>query len=269
MKRRWLMACALLAWATSAHEARALQVLVDGQLITDNSLWDIDATSGVIEFDSTSVGTGFATTSGIDAKGRVLLTGPGGALAQILNTASQLVLTDFVADRPASLVGGPIQFSIDFEHTFTTPLVPGVAIAADIIAAWSDDGSGNATFFNGNGVPLAAGEDTLDFWQGYVNNIAIGLPFGPTPPIANLAGLNQPYPLYGHGPDPLLLCGGMLCPATVKGELDFSLGGPRNQFILPNSAEVGFALVPEPEVALLALAALAALAGLRPSRSER
>jgi hypothetical protein len=261
-----MLVCSLLLVAGVAPAARALQVNVDGQLITDNSLLDIDTTAGVIEFDSLSVGTGFATASGIDAKGRVLLTGPGGALIQVLNNATQLVLTDFVADRPASLVGGPIQFSIDFEHTFATPLVPGVAVAADVISAWSDDGSGNAPYFNGNGVPLAAGEDTLDFWQGYVNNVAIGLPFGPTPPIANLAGLNQPYPVYGHGPDTLLLCPGMLCPGTVKGELDFSLGGPRNQFILLTSAEVGFALVPEPGLSLLALTALVGLAGLRPSR---
>lgn len=270
MHRRGSFAFALFVLAaSSAPDARALQVDVDSQLITDNSLWDIDGTIGVIEFDSTSVGTGFATASGIDAKGRVLLTGPGGALAQVLNTNSQLVLTDFVADRPGSLVGGPIQLSISFEHTFASPLVPGVAIAADIIDAWSDDGSGNMVFTSGNGSPLAAGEDTLDFWQGYVDNIPIGLPFGPTPPIPNLAGLAQQYPLYGHGPDTLLICGGLVCPPTVRGELDFSLGGPRNQFILFSSAEVGFALVPEPAASLLGLVALAALAGLRPSRSER
>ncbi len=252
----------LAALAATAPIARAVSVNVDGQVIADGSFWDMDPTPNAVHFDSTDPLQGFTTTSGIDAKGDVLLLGPGGALAAILPTGPRLVLTNFVADRYQVLPNNPISFHITFDHTFST-LIPGVFTAADIVQAFEDDGSGLAAFFQGNGAPLLAGEDQLLAWQGYVNSVPIPVPFGPTPPIPNPPGLGNPYPLYGHGPSVMSLLPGALIQPTLVGDLLFSLGGHRNQFILQNSAEVGIDQIPEPSMATLLGVGMAGLAASR------
>jgi hypothetical protein len=84
--------------------------------------------------------------------------------------------------------------------------------------------------------------------------------------IPNPAGLGNPYPLYGHGASVMSILPGALIQPTLTGDLTFSLGGPRNQFILTSSAEVGF--VPEPSTAVLLGAGCGALAILRRKRPD-
>ena len=167
-----------------------------------------------------------------------------------------LVLTDFVADMPTAATPGQ-QFRIVFEHLFTGGPIPGGGTAADQIDAFAHDGTGELPFLNGNNaVPLASGEDTLDAWQGFVDNVPIPNPNG-TPAFPNAAGLNTPYFVYGHSVQPLF--GGVVFTPLLRGELDFTLGGTRNQFILPTSAEVGHSLIiPIPEPSTLILCSLLA-----------
>jgi hypothetical protein len=243
-----------------APPALAVNVNVDGQVIADGSFWDMDPTPNAVSFDSNDPLQGFTTTSGIDAKGDVVLAGPGGALASILPTGPRLVLTNFVADWWSNTLGpGPHNFQIVFDHTFAT-MIPGVVTAADAVAAFQNDGSGLAIYIGG-GAPVSFAEDHIQAWQGYVNTIAIPGPFGPVPPIPNPPGLGNAYPVYGHGASVLNILPGALIQPTLVGDLTFSLGGPRNQFILNSSAEVGF--VPEPATALLFGAGLAGLGALR------
>jgi len=249
-----------------APAARAVVVNVDGQVIADQGFWDLDPTVDAVRFDSTDPFQGFTTSSGIDAKGDVVLAGPGGALAAILPTGPRLVLTNFVADRYQPLAPGPASFNIVFSHTFAT-MIPGIFTAADVVQAFQDDGSGLVVYFPG-GSPVLAGEDAILAWQGYVNSVAIPGPFGPAPPIPNPAGLGNPYPLYGHGASVMSLLPGALIQPTLVGDLTFSLGGPRNQFILQNSAEVGFSAVPEPTTALLLGVGCAALGARRGRRRQ-
>jgi hypothetical protein len=257
--RALVVSSAVLACLVGATVANAVSVTVDGQVIPDQSFWDLDPTVDAISFDSNDAFQGFATTSGIDARGDVLLAG-GGALASIV-AGPTLVLTNFVADWYQPLGPGPHTFNISFSHTFAT-MVQGVLTAADIVQAVQDDGTSLAIYAPG-GSPVAFGEDQILFWQGYVNSIAIPGPFGPIPPIPNPAGLGNAYPSYGHGPSVMNILPGALIQPTLQGDLTFSLGGPRNQFILPNSAEVGFSPIPEPATALLVGLGCAALAGRR------
>lgn len=246
---RALALSTLLSILTGAPVANAVSVNVDGQVIADQSFWDLDPTVDAIQFDSTDPLQGFTTSSGIDARGDVVLAGPGGALAAILPTGPRLVLTNFVADWYQPLGPGPHTFNIVFSHTFAT-WIPGIFTAADVVQAFQDDGSG-LTVYTPGGAPVSFGEDAILAWQGYVNSLPIPTPFGPAPPIPNPAGLGNPYPLYGHGPSVMSILPGALIQPTLVGDLTFSLGGPRNQFHLPNSAEVGFSAVPEPGTALL------------------
>jgi hypothetical protein len=259
--RSFAISVSLLAFGSSAL---AVNVNVDGQVIADGSFWDMDPTPNAVSFDSNDPLQGFATASGIDAKGDVVLAGPGGALASILPTGPRLVLTNFVADWWSNTLGpGPHTFQITFDHTFAT-MIPGVVTAADAVAAFQNDGSGLAIYFPG-GSPVAAGQDNILAWQGYVNSIPIPTPFGPTPAIPNPPGLGNAYPVYGHGASVMNILPGALIQPTLVGDLTFSLGGPRNQFVLNSSAEVGF--IPEPATGLLVAAGLAGLGVLRRRKS--
>jgi len=154
-----IVSCALALLAlliVIAPAARAVSVNVDGQVIADQSFWDLDPMVDAIRFDSTDPFQGFTTTSGIDATGDVVLAGPGGALAAVLPTGPRLVLTNFVADRYQPLGPGPVSFNSVFSHTFAT-WIPGVFTAADVVQAFQDDGSGLAVYFPG-GSPVLAGE---------------------------------------------------------------------------------------------------------------
>ena len=243
--------------------ASALIVDVDGTVITDGGLYDLDTLiNGEIVFDS--VFSGFPTFSQFDAKGFVEIVSGAGSHLNI-GTANYARLTDLIVDAPNS-ASVPNQFRIVFEHNFG-PATAGPANAADQIDdAFSNDGTTAAPFVNNSGaVPLAANEDFMFSWQGFIDNVAIPNPSG-TPPFGNLAGLNQAYPVYGHA-EPLMF-GGLVYTPTLRGELTIELGGPRNQFILLNSAEVGIGFVPEPSTYVLAVLGLLGL-GLFHARRKR
>ena len=254
-----LSVLALVAFLASAPAAHAMFVAVDGFVIFDGGLGDLDNTvNNQITFDSTNTSNGFTTNSGFDAKGKVEISNVAGALAGQLNTGQALVLTNFIADIPAAGTPGP--FNLIFEHTFGPP-IPGGGTAADTIVAFANDGTGEPPYQTGGGaVPLLAGEDTIDSWQGYVDGVPIPNPTIPSPPLGNIAGLNTPYQVFGHATiNPLF--GGLIFTPTLRGELTFSLGGSRNQFILLTSAEVGLedlGPLPIPALPATALALLAA-----------
>jgi hypothetical protein len=243
--QRWVIAAFLLVAAAPAANA-VMWVDVDGYLIPDGAVEDIDTAPGAVEFNSLApFPVGFTTISGFDAKGRVETTNVAGALAGQLNSGQALVLTQFVADMPASASAGA--FKISFENTFGPP-IPGGGTAADIIVAFANDGTGSPPFLTGAGaVPLGAGEDIIVAWQGYVDNVAIPNPTTPLPPLLNVAGLNTAYQTHGHATITPLF-GGLVFTPVLRGELTFSLGGTRNQFVLLSSAEVGLEDLESPVV---------------------
>ncbi len=256
--RRLILAVLLLLTFSQSSEAQ-MWVNVDGYFIGDNFPGDLDLTVNRISFDSLAVTpNGFTTTSGFDAKGVVELSSVAGALAAQLNSGQALVLTNFVADMPASASSGA--FTIVFEHNYNFT-IPGGGTAADTLVAFANDGTGSPPYLNGGGaVPLAVGEDLIIAWQGYVDNVAIPTPSTPVPPLFNLAGLNTPYTVFGHATTAPLF-GGIVFNAILRGDLTFALGGSRNQFVLLTSAEVGLEELPDiASVPLLPTSGVVALA---------
>ena len=256
---RVLIIAALMLLGAPAANGQMV-VAVDGFVIFDNGIGDLDATIDEIEFDSLAPPPdGFTTNSGFDAKGRVETSNVAGALAGQLNTGQALVLTDFVADRPLTALPGA--FNIILQHDFGPP-IPGGGTAADIVVAFANDGTAEPPYQSGGGaIPLAAGEDTIDSWQGFVDGVPIPNPTLPLPPLPNVAGLNTPYQTHGHATiNPLF--GGLVFDPTLRGELTFSLGGTRNQFILLTSAEVGLEDLGPPPVPALSQPGLLVLIGL-------
>jgi hypothetical protein len=241
---RGVVVAMLLVFASGVHAQ--MQVAVDGFVIFDNGLGDLDPTVDQIEFDSLAAPpNGFATNSGFDAKGRVETSNVAGALGGQLNGGQALVLTNFVADIPAAGTPGP--FNIIFEHNFGPP-IPGGGTAADIVVAFANDGTGEPPYLTGGGaIALLAGEDTIDAFQGYVDGVPIPNPTAPLPPLPNLPGLNTAYLTHGHATTAALF-GGIVFTPVLRGELTFSLGGSRNQFVLLTSAEVGLEDLPNPPV---------------------
>ena len=234
-----------------AYPAEAMWVNVDGYVIPDNGFGDLDSTVNRIVFDSlASPPNNFTTASGFDAQGTVELSSVAGALAGQLNSGQALVLTNFVADMPATASAGA--FNIIFEHTFG-PAIPGGGTAADIVVAFANDGTGSAPYLTGGGaIPLLIGEDLIIAWQGYVDNVAIPNPTVPAPPLFNAAGLNTAYQTFGHATTAPLF-GGIVFNPILRGDLTFALGGARNQFVLLTSAEVGLEDLGNPPSTLPAL----------------
>lgn len=271
-KFRMLFWVVLLASTMSSSARAQMWVNVDGFLINDNLAGDLDPTVNRISFDSLAPGpNGFTTITGFDAQGVVELSNVAGALAGQLNSGQALVLTQFVADMPAT--AGPGVFNISFEHTFG-PAIPGGGTAADIVVAFANDGTGSPPYLTGGGaIPLLAGEDVIVAWQGYVDNVPIPNPTAPLPPLFNVAGLNTAYQTHGHATTSPLF-GGVVFNPILRGDLSFFLGGSRNQFVLLTSAEVGLEdLGDPPSVPLLPAAAgvalAAALLGIATARLRR
>lgn len=258
-KLRLLLWIALLSSMGSLSAEAQMWVNVDGYLINDNLAGDLDPTVNRISFDSLApTPNGFTTNSGFDAKGVVELSNVAGALAAQLNSGQSLVLTQFVADMPAT--ASPGVFNIQYEHTFG-PAIPGGGTAADILVAFANDGTTWPPYQTGAGaIPLLTGEDVIVNWQGYVDNVPIPNPTTPIPPLFNVAGLNTAYQTFGHATTSPLF-GGVVFNPILRGDLTFYLGGPRNQFVLLTSAEVGLEdLGDPPTVPVLPAAGVALLA---------
>jgi len=241
-------------------------------VITDNGPLDSNLAIGIIDFDS--IGSNpFTIASGYDVKGTVQNTAGPSLSSLITPITGAVTLTNFVADRPLSAIGGIT--SIEFFDTVigTAPAVN----VADVITAEVANGNGAATYFNnasGNAVP--ASQDTITTWQGYISGAIITNQFGTPPPIPNpnlpAGGGTLPYPVFGHGPT--LIPGPFVNP-VIGAFFSFQLGGVRDQLILPSSAEVGFTAVPEPSAAVLAIVGLIGLAlcgrnaaGPKPSKAR-
>jgi hypothetical protein len=252
-----LFGIALLSSLGPLGAQAQMWVNVDGYLINDNLAGDLDPTPNRIQFDSLApTPNNFATASGFDAQGVVELSNVAGALAAQLNSGQALVLTQFVADMPAS--ASPGVFNISFEHTFG-PAIPGGGTAADILVAFANDGTGSPPYLTGGGaIPLLTGEDVIVNWQGYVDNVPIPNPTTPLPPLFNVAGLNTAYTTHGHATTSPLF-GGVVFNPILRGDLSFFLGGPRNQFVLLTSAEVGLEDLGDPPVVPVLPAAGAAV----------
>lgn len=260
--RSCLVGLSLLCYGS--RNAEAVSITFDNAFtITDNLAgFDLNPALGVIDFDSTSSGP--LTTSGYEVKGRVttLATGNTSIMA---NATSVLTLTNFVADTGTALPGQNV--IIDFSHTFTAAGVVNAVAALDALTA---NGFGQPLFANGassNSVPF--GLDTINDWYGYVSGQLVVAPVsgGPLPlsnPALPAGGGSLPYGLYSQGPQPM----GFFAP-VVGGYLDFTLGGARDQLLLPSSAQVGFWAVPEPASGILLGIGALGLLSLRAVRRRR
>lgn len=241
--------------------AVALQIEVDGFLISDGQQEDLQLTSGNLRFDSEDPNFGFATNTGYAIRGTVVIAS--GANSEVaLDTGQTLILTEFQADAITS-ASVPQMVTIRFEHQFTGVVNVG-GLALDYIEAYSSDGTGAGTYgFSSNDAqPLLAGEDILNRWQGFIDNVPID-PFAPSPfPAPNGAGLNQIYTglPFTRTEATIDMFNTSTFSPLVRGQLDFTLGGARNQFIMNDSAVVGFTPpVPEPSTVMLAILAFVGL----------
>jgi hypothetical protein len=239
--------------------ALAVGIQFDGGavVITDNGLLDGNPAIGTIDFDS--IGSNpFTIASGYDVKGTVQNTAGPSLSSLIAPITGAVTLTNFVADRPLSAIGG----ITDIEF-FDTVIGSALAVTvADIISAEVANGNGAATYLNNaSGNPVPASQDTITTWQGFISGAIITNQFGTPPPIPNpnlpAGGGTLAYPVFGHGPT--LIPGPFVNP-VIGAFFSFQLGGVRDQLILPSSAEVGFTAVPEPSTAVLAIVGLVGFA---------
>ncbi len=232
-----------VVWGPSAE---ALEVNFNwgtGNLtIFDNSLGDTNSTTGIIDFNQSL--PGFNVQGTVDT-----VAGP--TLTSIIGTPSAaLRLTNFTAEA----VGTPAyQLHVQMLNVLTgtfSGLVGGDAI--DPYAA------------NAFGSAVPAGQDVLQFWQGFLDLNTFPPAFGgPVPggnPFVPASSLPVPYPLYGHGP--YALSGTFLNP-LLGADLYVELGGNGDQLILPTSGNVGIAVAPEPGTFFLLALGLAALVARR------
>ncbi len=246
-------------------EALAITVIIDGGVaIVDGGAMDLDGVvNGVVSFDSTAAGpAGFATASGYQVRGSALIGlagGAGAALRTLLPPGGPIfgvTLTNLEVDAVAgAILGAPL--AIQFGHTFFpgAPAGGALIVAGDLLDdAFGDNGTGAPTFgFNPlTAVPLVLGVDSITLWQGEVNGAAIPGPFPgvaiagcggpflpPGPPVPNCPGLGVGYPDgFGHLAPAFIGPG----PFDLDGNLTLTLGGPRDQFRLNESAVVGITL---------------------------
>lgn len=246
MRKLFVASLSLVALLCVREQAQAVSVTFDNTVtITDNLFgFDFDPTIGIIQFDSTK--SGALTKSGYEVKGEVTTKAAGTTLA-MANATSILTLTNFVADTGTALPGQSVV--IDFVETFTaTGIVNGVAA----IDAQVANGNGQALFANGaTSNAVGPGTDVINDWYGYISGAIINAPTsGGPPPLLNpnlpAGGGTANYSVYTQGPQPF----GVFAP-VVGAHLDFTLGAPRDQLLLPSSAQVGFWVVPEPSSYLL------------------
>jgi hypothetical protein len=212
--------------------------------IIDNvSIFDTDPNANIIKFGPIIL-PDYTVAGEVDI-------GSGPNLTSVIgNPSASIRLTNFTAEA-TTVPQFPLRVGLRNPLTGTySNLVGGDSIDAYVEHAF--------------GSPIPAGQDELQFWQGYLGLFKFSPPFGPNPPIPNPAvPANSPllpYPTYGHGPYALP---GTFTNPLLGADLYFYLGGQGDRFVLLNSAEVGFRIVPEPPAGVLAAIAAFGALGLR------
>ena len=225
-------ACICLAGASSA--AAVVIDFNNGALtITDNGIGDSNLAINVIDFNTNVAG--YALQGTVDL-------GSGPNLASLISVPQGSVrLTNFTGEATANGLG---QLNIQFSHQVTgTYTNINAASALDAYAA------------HATGAPIAAGNDIITNWQGFVSGALItGVTPGP-PPYPNFFvpafSLPVPYSVVTQGPT---LFPSLVNP-VVGAYFSFDLLSNGDQIILYTSGEVGCAPVPEPStLALLGVA---------------
>lgn len=237
---RKLLFATVLCALSSISSARAVTIdFNSGALvITDNGIGDTNLAADIIDFNTT-VG-GYLLQGTVD-------TGAGTNLTNLIGVPNGSVrLTNFTAEATAASLG---QLDIQFSHTV-------LGTYAGVIAADSLD----AYVSHVSGAPVPFGNDTINVWQGFVSGIIITPTLPGAPPYLNpnlpASSPPLPYPVVTQGPMPLTP---LITNPAFGAFFSFDLRSAGDQLLLYNSAEVGFAAVPEPGTAVLLGLALAAL----------
>jgi hypothetical protein len=184
--------------------------------ITDNSGFDNNATTGIIDFGPVILPE-FTVAGTLDL-------GSGPNLSSVIgNPSASLRLTNFTAE---AIIPPQFPLRVGFRETLNGTYSN--LIGGDAIDAYVGNSLGNA---------MPAGQNTLDFWQGYLNLLTFPPPFGPNPPIPSPALPAKSAPLayanYGHGPSALMP--GPYTNPILGADLYITLSNPGEQFILFSS----------------------------------
>jgi hypothetical protein len=220
------------AWAVSIDFDNGTVVINDG------GIGDLNGSAGIIDFNQTIAG--YKMTGTVD-------TTVGPSLVSLLGSpTAALRLTNFTAEAIGSPSASmPIQF-------YDTPIgvFPSVT-AADSLDAYA---------VHATGLPIVAGNDFIDNWQGFISGAIItGVLPGPPPyfnPAVPAFSLPLPYTAVTHGP---VAMGAFVNP-VFGAYFSFFLGSNGDQLYLPSSADVGFLSVPEPNSLVLVVTGLLGLA---------
>lgn len=234
-----------------------MRVIFDSlTVIFDGGAGDTDGvTNGKIDF------SGVYGNAGYQVSGRLQETPSwpvGSTVAQQLTSPVYgLTLTNFTAEAlGSSQLGSPLAINVQSD-AFTGLYGPGTA--ADSLSAEV----GHAT----SGV-VPPNMDTLLYFESIVgdnvNAIVIQPATGAPVPLGNpphVGAGTTPYPITGHG---IQGTPGLVNP-VLYGLIGLQLGQVGDQFIMPNSYEIGYsaALVPEPSTWVLAAMGFAALVWFR------
>lgn len=235
-----LIAAGLWALGVPSPAVAQLEIYFDNaQIIQDGGAGDLDGlVNDKIDF------AGIYGTSGYSVQGS-LRSSPTWPVGPTLNGYSPpitgaLTLTNFVAEAVSTSTINTT-LGIRIRNQYLGSFTSGTAL--DSVTAEV----GNSLLF-----PVPPGTDLLQVWATDISDIPSGTtPITPATGAARPLGNpfhpgpgTTPYPITGDGPTPIPA----LTNPVIQGLLVINLGQFNDQFILPNSAEVGFSanLVPEP-----------------------